>query len=60
MYFPKDGVESVYWIILAAFFGLTILSWWVARKDWLEEDAPMIETHQEQDEEPSVQQENIK
>lgn len=56
MYLPETDIENVYWIILVMFFGLTILSWWAVRKDWLKEET---ENHQEQIEEPLVQTENI-
>jgi hypothetical protein len=43
------SVQQVYWSVLAIFFVLVILSWWVASRDWFKEDRP-AEQHKEQDE----------
>ena len=47
-YSPDSGIQAVLWTVLGIFFVLTLLSWWVAGRDWRKDEERHSETPQEQ------------
>jgi hypothetical protein len=36
----ESGIQAVFWTVLAIFFVMVIVGWWVARKDWFTDEGP--------------------